>query len=336
MLPGTYQFLFQAKGYGLKRFKATVDRGEDDGDRGARLEEPRLRRPTARASTERARTASTPTSLLDDTESTNWAGVNPAGTTNDGVSVDTPGQHPFVNVDLAGGRQVVRSLKVSAMLRPASDTDNDADAGSRFTALRQFAIEACTESATSDCSSTLPSTAGGSPYTRVYTSPADAFNGVNPRPLAPALLEKTFDIPDTSATHLRLVALENQCTGQASYAGEQDADPLNATDCKSASTRDESVRAAELEAFGYDAQTRPPGDPVVAMTMSAPQVAAPGDTVSYTLSYRNLGPAASSNADIRIASLPTGLRFVSASSNGSWAATTRSGAVVARGRCPSG
>ena len=60
------------------------------------------------------------------------------------------------------------------------------------------------------------------------------------------------------------------------------------------------------------------------MTMSAPQVAAPGDTVSYTLSYRNLGPAASSNADIRIASLPAGLRFVSASSNGSWAATTRS------------
>jgi hypothetical protein len=62
-------------------------------------------------------------------------------------------------------------------------------------------------------------------------------------------LFKTFTIPTTSATHVRLVALENQCTGQAGYAGEQDDDPLNATDCKDASTGDESVRAAELEVF---------------------------------------------------------------------------------------
>jgi hypothetical protein len=251
MLPGTYQILFQGDGYGLKRFAVTVRAGRTTTSEIHVTKN--LASVTNGATVDGSSANSLNTeSLLDDTEATNWAGVNPAGTQNDGVSVDTPGQHPFVNVDLAGGKQVVRSLRVSAMLRPAtdSDNDNDANAGSRFTALRQFAIEACTESAASDCSSTLPSTNPASPYRTVYTSPADAFDGVNPRPLAPALLEKKFDIPDTSATHLRLVALENQCTGQASYAGEQDSDPLNATDCKSASTRDESVRAAELEAFG--------------------------------------------------------------------------------------
>ena len=89
----------------------------------------------------------------------------------------------------------------------------------------------------------------GSPYVRIYTSAIDAFDATAPRPLAPDLLFKAFDVPDTSATHVRLVALENQCSGASEYAGEQDADPLNATDCKVASTGDEAVRAAELQVF---------------------------------------------------------------------------------------
>jgi uncharacterized repeat protein (TIGR01451 family) len=137
------------------------------------------------------------------------------------------------------------------------------------------------------------------------------------------LLEKKFDIPDTTATHVRLVALENQCTGQNQFATDQDADPLNDTDCKSGSTRDESVRAAELQVFGYDDATRPPGDPVVAMTMTGPQVASPGQRVTYTLKYHNFGPAPSATADIRIVELPTGLRFVSASNGGLYDTATR-------------
>ncbi len=315
MLPGRYHFIMQAKGYGLKRFPATVTAGSTTSKSIHIVKN--LASHTSGASVDGASAGSlNADSLIDDTEATNWAGVNPAG-----VSVDA--QHPFVNVDLSGGRQVVRSVKVSSMLRPASDSDNDQESGSRFTALRQFAIEACTESTTNDCSSTKTSSAAGSPYKRIYTSPSNAFDGVRPRPLAPALLMKNFDIPDTAATHLRLVALENQCTGQAGFAGEQDNDPLNDTDCKSASTRDESVRAAELEAFGYDSQTRPPGDPVVAMTMTGAPTAAPGDTVTYTLKYRNLGPNPSSNADIRISKLPTGLDFVKASNRGSYAASSR-------------
>ena len=141
------------------------------------------------------------------------------------------------------------------MLRPADPAQDedpeqpDEASGSRFTALRQFAIETCTESLTSDCSSLLPGDSPGSPYTRIYTSDADAFDATAPRPVAPDLLFQRFDVPDTMATHVRLVALENQCSGTAEYAGEQDDDPLNATDCKTASDGDEAVRAAELEVF---------------------------------------------------------------------------------------
>ena len=45
--------------------------------------------------------------------------------------------------------------------------------------------------------------------------PADAFPGVAPRPVAPNLTLRTFDVPDTTASAVRLVALENQCTGRA-------------------------------------------------------------------------------------------------------------------------
>ena len=71
-----------------------------------------------------------------------------------------------------------------------------------------------------------------------------------PRPLAPSLTLRGFDVPDTQATHVRLVVLENQCTGTAAYRGEQDSDPSNATDCVDASTRENEVRAAELQVFG--------------------------------------------------------------------------------------
>ena len=48
---------------------------------------------------------------------------------------------------------------------------------------------------------------------------------------------------------MRLVALENQCTGYEGYAGEIDADPLNDTDCATASDRGTIVHAAELQVY---------------------------------------------------------------------------------------
>ncbi len=51
------------------------------------------------------------------------------------------------------------------------------------------------------------------------------------------------------ATHVKLVVLSNQCTGTPAYQGDQDTDPSNNSDCISGSTRDQEVRAAELQVF---------------------------------------------------------------------------------------
>ncbi len=67
--------------------------------------------------------------------------------------------------------------------------------------------------------------------------------------MAPDLTLRGFDVPDTRAAAVRLVTLENQCTGYAGYAGEQDADPANDTDCATASDRGTIVHAAELQVY---------------------------------------------------------------------------------------
>jgi hypothetical protein len=67
--------------------------------------------------------------------------------------------------------------------------------------------------------------------------------------VAPNLTFRTFSFAPVQAQQVRLVALENQCTGFKGYAGEQDNDPINNTDCKSASDRGTIVHAAELEVF---------------------------------------------------------------------------------------
>ena len=42
---------------------------------------------------------------------------------------------------------------------------------------------------------------------------------------------RSFDVPQTKATHVRLRVLTNQCTGGPAYQGDQDNDPGNSTDC---------------------------------------------------------------------------------------------------------
>ena len=43
--------------------------------------------------------------------------------------------------------------------------------------------------------------------------------------------------------------LTNQCTGTPDYAGDQDDDPDNVTDCATGSVQAFNVRAAELQVF---------------------------------------------------------------------------------------
>jgi extracellular elastinolytic metalloproteinase len=237
LAPGRYRMLFVSPTRGFTRFTLRVRPGrstyriDDRVNLAARAAGARVIGSTAGSRN--------PGSLIDGTESTNWGGVTEA-------NVDS--SRPSVAVDLAGRRvQLIRRVQVSAYLTPSPPdgselplaADPDPDSGSRFTALRRFALEACVRR----CGTT------NARWQRFYTSRADAFPSQRPRPVAPTLTMRSFKVRATRAAAVRLVVLENQCTGFAGYAGEQDADPLNDTDCKSASDRGTIVHAAELQVF---------------------------------------------------------------------------------------
>lgn len=228
-VPGTYQFVAQAPGYGLFRFTRTFTAGQSSTTTVAM--------PTNWASSSKGASimsnsggsSSNPANLIDDTENTQWDDVE-----------TTPAGGQQVTVALGGGAHTISRIQVSAMIGPGQ---------SRFSALRSFHIQAC-NSNTADCS-----TSAG--FTTVYTSPGDAFPAVDPRPVAPNLIMRSFTLPQpVTATHLRLVVDSNQCTGTPAYSGIQDMDPTNetpvgtGTDCTtgSAATADE-ILTAELEAF---------------------------------------------------------------------------------------
>jgi extracellular elastinolytic metalloproteinase len=301
-VPGTYSLIAQAKGYGLKRFQLVAS--------GTSTSNVSLTLTPNFASLTNGATATgdgtNQSDLIDDDEATTW------DVADTGTNVNVA--RPQVSVDLAGsGAQVVRSVRVSAMLTPTEP---------RFTALRQFRIDTCDAAppVNADCSNPAN-------FHAIYTSPADAFNGVAPRPVAPDLLFKTFDVPDTAATHVRLVALNNQCTGGPAYAGEQDNDVTNDTDCATASDRAHELHVAELEVLGTgvdgaDPSPASPKDPVVTLTKTGPLTGSAGSPLTYSLAYANLGPAGASGATLSDV-LPAGVNFVSASNGGTYHAGSR-------------
>jgi extracellular elastinolytic metalloproteinase len=232
MVPGTYDFVARANGRGMQRFTLAVSAGAP--------QQAAVEMPPNLASTTNGATATgdgtNHTGLIDDTEATNWA------------SLGTPVAGKQVTVDLSGSSPVtVDRVQVSAMLRPQLPNPdpkqpNPDPAQSRFSALRQFRILACVTGPGVDCSQS-------SQFTVVFTSAADAFPAVQPRPRAPELILREFDVPDTAATHIRLEVVTNQCTGTPDYLGDQDDDPRNTTDCIAGSSQDLNVRIAELQVF---------------------------------------------------------------------------------------
>lgn len=238
--PGTYRMLYVSPDRGFHRFELTVTDGAaqrvtiDD-----RL--PNLASSAAGATVIGATAGSlNAEALIDGTEATNWGGV-----TAENVDVSKP----YVAVDLAGDVHTIDRVQVSALLTPTTVpgsglplAQEDPDSGSRFTALRSFELQACV----ADCADP------GATWTTFFTSADDAFPGTRPRPVAPDQTLRSFDVPQTQAAAVRLVTLENQCTGNNEYAGEQDADPANATDCATASDRGTIVHAAELQVFAAE------------------------------------------------------------------------------------
>jgi hypothetical protein len=232
-VPGRYRLMVQAPGHGAHRFEVVLGPGRHTLT--ASL-------PTNWASVGSGAEATgdgTVQRLIDDTERTVWSVEGGA----------VRGRQ--VTVDLGRRAHMVRVVAVSALRAPHVGGINTPVpvpepvpvpvAGNRFSALRQFAVLVCDETQ-KDCSKE-------GNFRRIYTSPPDAFPAGLPRPLAPDLTLRTFDVPDTRATHVRIVVLHNQCTGQPLYHGELDNDPLNPTDCVSGSVQDTIVQASEFQVF---------------------------------------------------------------------------------------
>ena len=276
-VPGTYDFVAEAPGYGLYRFTQTLTAGQ--------TATVNVAMPTNWASSSKGASASgdgtNPGNLIDDTEGTQWE------------STVAPVLGKQVTVTFNGPHTISR-VQVSAMLQAGQ---------SRFSALRQFEIWACTGSVVAgNCSTAL---------TKVYQSAPDAFPGVAPRPVAPNLIMRSFTLPAAvTATQLQLRVDTSQCTGGPAYAGVQDNDPTNEpTDCTAGGPSNE-VRAAELEAFG---PPPPPPGADLSVVKTGPATGHVGQAITYTIVVTNNGPA-TANGVLVTDTLPKNTGFGSATS----------------------
>jgi extracellular elastinolytic metalloproteinase len=269
-VPGTYEFIVQADGYGAQRFRLDLSAGPSDVV---------FELPTNWASKHQGAaasgdgTAATLPNLIDDTEGTNWddpSGGSPVNTANPQVTVDLAGDEP----------QLIDRVNVSAMLDPIQ-TVTGPSSENRFTALRQFRIEVSTNGAT---------------FAPVFTSAEDAFPGFNPRPVGPEMILRTFQLPSpVEATHVRIVVLDNQCTGDTDFQGTQDADPANPTDCTigappAVAERDTEVHIAELQAFGPPPTPPAPEADLSVTKTDSQDPAIRGQEFDYVIIVTNGGP----------------------------------------------
>jgi hypothetical protein len=234
--PGTYELIAHAPGYGAHRFRQTF--------RSGRTHNIEVELPTNWASMASGATASTTdgaatvNNLIDDTEGTSWS----APATNVGGAISVDGK--TATIDLGGTDSVrVRYIQVSAMLSAGNN---------RFSALRSFEIWACNNKGGVSLQTEAGDCTTDAGYTKVYASPDNAFPGDPPRPVAPHLIMRQFNVPDFTATHIRFVVKTSQCTGGPAFQGDQDADPASNADCDTnvalTNTRN-LVRSAELQVF---------------------------------------------------------------------------------------
>ena len=262
--PGTYRLFVQGEGYGHRRMTVTIKPG-------AQTITLPLRKNLA------SKTAGGKASgdggnfdfLIDDTEATNWGSVEGAVIVpNEPITI----RGKQVTVDLAGGAHTVREVQVSTINRGANcdadpeceliDPPYDTGGQNRFAALYSFEILTCDTTAGKAC------TADGDFTSRLVKRAA--FPAGRPRPTSPDLNLRSFAIPATKATHVRIKVLDNQCTGNPNYsaAANPEGNPLNDPDCINgfttqapstttttvrnviSSSQKKNVRIAELQVFG--------------------------------------------------------------------------------------
>jgi len=235
----SYNFVANAPGYGHVRFK--VDALKPGETRVITIEFP-----TNHASKAKGAVATGDGRdhdlLIDDTEGTNWDFLG------------GPVQGRQVVVQFAGP-VTFDTVNMSAMItgfatQPRGPGTPTQPAENRFTALRAFDLFACT----SDADAANPTCDGTNEagWKRILKSQDDAFPGVNPRPTVTDMNLRAWNVPNTTATHVRFVVRDNQCTGQESFHGDQDNDPANNSDCRVGNPtgfppRNTEVHAAELQ-----------------------------------------------------------------------------------------
>jgi hypothetical protein len=229
----SYNFTAVAPGYGFVRFK--VNNLQAGQTRNITIDFPTNYASSTQGATIAGDALGTNTNLpnlIDDTEATN------------GGQTGAPVGGRWVVVALGTDKPVgIKSVGVSALLVPG---DN------RFTALRSFELYSCRSGNTANPTCDGSIAAG---WTKIVTSPANAFPSVNPRPVAPDMTMRFFAAsPQPIATHVKLVVDTNQCTGQTSYQGDQDLDPAVNADCRTGTgvSRATEVHASELGVFGTE------------------------------------------------------------------------------------
>lgn len=264
-VPGKYLFTARADGYGMYQFEATFEEGES-----YVIDVPMRRNHASETNgAEAAGDGGNHSSLIDDSEETNWAFL--------GESTDEQIEGKQVTVDLAGDAPInVKEVAVSAMNRPQAANDAyDSIGQNRFAALRSFEILTCNAASGVDCEEE-------DSYELIYsTEPNEEyFPSGRPRPTSEDLRIRTFDVPDTDATHVRLRVLHNHCTGNPLFSGEENPvaeEELADPDCvdghtfaplvttnpdtdnppEPQNTQRHRVRAAELQVFSEVTPGRP-------------------------------------------------------------------------------
>jgi len=213
LAPGTYRFYAVGKGFGGKRWTQSIYPG------GSAVVGVVLPANLASATSGATITGDGVSlgSLVDDAEATAWSATG--GAIGKQVTVDLP-------TDAA---KLVSRVQLSTF-------------GGGYAGLRQFEVLSCDATRGQDC-------ATDAGYKSIYTSPADAFPAGQFRPKVPGQILRSFSVRPTPATHVRLRVLQNQCTGNPLYAGEQDNDPRGNTDCATASTAGQVVNATEFQVF---------------------------------------------------------------------------------------
>ncbi len=261
---GYYNFVAVAPGYGHLRFKVkNLKAGE--------ARNITLHFPTNYASAAQGATVTTdapatgtnltPDNLIDDNEATsNTQSCTPTATCNMPVN----GRWVVIKLGNAGTGVSINRLGVSAFF------------SSRFVGLRSFDAYSCRSDATPTASNLNPTCDGNiaAGWTKIVTGPVDSFPGANPRPGTQDESLRYFDAsPQPIATHLKFVATNNQCTGQPSFHGDQDLDPGNNSECRSASAAARSTRPRSRSSRPCrrsTARSSPPADPLAPALRGGP------------------------------------------------------------------